>query len=154
MGWLKREFIAQAFAENGIPFDDAQPDQQEAALRQLDTMIATWNAEGIRLGYPLPSSASGSSLDQDSGVPDRANEAIYLNLALRTARLFGKSPSQDLRTDARRAYGVVLAKSVTPRERKTPSGTPAGAGNERCSGSPFLPTEDEESLDVLTDDED
>lgn len=56
MGWTKRQFVTQAFEEIGLAsyVFDLTPEQLDSALRRLDTMIASWNALGIRLGYPLP----------------------------------------------------------------------------------------------------
>jgi len=40
-------------------------------------------------------------------VPDGYDEALYLNLALRCARFFGRKPDQSLRDDARMALGAI-----------------------------------------------
>ena len=74
MAYTKRDIVEQAFEEIGLAsyVFDLQPQQLESALRRLDAMMATWNAKGIRLGYPLPSSPADSDLDQEVGVPDNA----------------------------------------------------------------------------------
>ena len=75
MGYTKRQFISAAFEEIGLAsyVFDLQPEQLESALRRLDAMMADWNAKGIRLGYPLPSSPQDSSLDEETLVPDSAS---------------------------------------------------------------------------------
>lgn len=93
MGWTKRQFITQAFEEIGLAayVFDLTTEQLQSALRRMDAMVAGWNSNGIRIGYPLPSSPQDSDIDVDTGVPDFANEAIYLGLAVRLAPSFGKT---------------------------------------------------------------
>lgn len=103
MGWTKRDFIAAAYEEIGLAQSvfDLSPEQIQSALRKMDSMMATWNARGIRLGYPLPSSPGESELTTDTEVPDRANEAIYTNLAIRLASAVGRPVSDDLKRVAK-----------------------------------------------------
>jgi len=74
MGYSKRQFVTAAFEEIGLAsyVFDLNPEQMESALRRLDAMMADWNAKGIRLGYPLPSSPQNSDLDEQTNVPDSA----------------------------------------------------------------------------------
>ena len=132
MSWTKRQFITQAFEEIGLAayVFDLTPEQLDSALHRLDTMLATWNAKGIRLGYPLPSSPQDSSLDEQTLVPDSANEAIYTNLAIRLAPSFGKTPSVDTKTAAKSSYDVLLSLAAMPTEMQMPSTLPVGAGNK------------------------
>ena len=132
MGWTKRQFVEQAFEEIGLASYtfDLSPAQLESAMRRMDTMMATWNAKGIRLGYPIPSSPENSDLDQETNVPDSANEAIYLNLGIRLAPGYGKTVSPDTKVSARAAYEAILSKAAMPVEQQLPSTLPAGAGNK------------------------
>ena len=102
MGYSKRQFVAAAFEEIGLASYafDLQPQQFESALRRLDAMMASWNALGIRLGYPLPSSPQFSDLDAQSEVPDSANEAIITNLAVKIAPGYGKQVMPDTKATA------------------------------------------------------
>lgn len=138
MGWTKRQYIEQAFDEVGLAayVFDLTTEQLESALRRLDSMLATWNAKGIRLGYPLPSSPQDSDLDTVVNVPDAANEAIYTNLALRIAPAFGKTPSQELKGNAKAGYDLLLMKFAIPPEQQL-AALPAGAGAK--SEIPFIP---------------
>lgn len=139
MGWTKRQFVEQALAELGLPTHtyDATPEQLEVMLRRLDAMMATWNAKGIRLGYPLPSSPDSSDLDAETGVPDAANEAIYANLATRSASSYGKMASPSLLDAARQGYSALLSQAAVPPPVVT-RGLPAGAGNKPLPSQPFL----------------
>jgi hypothetical protein len=64
MGYSKKQFIDAALEEIGLGryAFDISPEQEESALRLLDSMMALWNAGGIRLSYPLPSSPQYSDI--------------------------------------------------------------------------------------------
>ena len=103
MSWTKRQFVVQAFEEIGLAsyVFDLSPEQMDSALRRLDSMMAAWNAKGIRLGYPIPGNPQDSSLEEKTGVPDSANEAVYMGLAVRLAPGFGKVVSPDTKSAAK-----------------------------------------------------
>ena len=132
MAWTKRDFITQAFEEAGLGsyVFDLTPEQLQTALRKLNAMMATWNAKGIRLGFPLPSSPNGDDMDDVATVPDRANEAIVLNLAIRIAPGFGKAMMPDTKIAAREAYNAMLAHYTYPIEMTFTGTLPTGAGNK------------------------
>lgn len=142
MSYTKRQFVEEAFAELGMASYtfDLSPQQLDACLRRLDTMMATWNARGIRLGYPLPSNPQDSDLDTDTQVPDSANEAIITNLAIRLAPQYGKAVSLDTRTTAKQAYDTLLARAAFPIEQQFPRTLPMGAGQKPWRyDDPFMP---------------
>lgn len=132
MGWSKRQFVEQAFRKAGLAaiVFDLQPDQLQSAMVDMDAMVATWYAKGIKIGYPLPSSPQNSGLDQATSVPSEGNEAIYLNLALRIAPDFGKTVMPDVKISAKLAYDALLAKAAMPGKTQLPVTMPQGAGNK------------------------
>lgn len=132
MAWTKREFVVQAFEEIGFSsyVFDAAPEQLNSVLRRLDAMLARWNANGIRLGYPLPSSPSDSSLNESTNVPDACVEAVYLNLAIAIAPSFGKTVAQETKQAAKAAYDALLNKLAEPMEMQLNTSIPSGAGNK------------------------
>ena len=142
MAWTKRDFVIHAFEEIGYAsyIYDAMPEQLDSVLHTLDSMMATWNAKGIRVGFPLPSSPTDSSIDDATGVPDSCNEAIYLNLAVRIGPRFGKTVQQETKQFAKGAYDALLTKIAHPLEQQLPGTMPAGAGNKawRTNNRPFL----------------
>ena len=142
MGWTKRQFIEQAFDEIGLASYsfDLTPEQVQSALRRLDTMMAAWNALGIRLGYPLPSSPQDSDLDEQTNVPDSSNEAIYTNLGIKLAPSYGKQVMDDTKTTAKESYNTLLSRAAMPMEQQLPSTMPAGSGNKpwRVYDNPFV----------------
>ena len=142
MSYTKRQFVEEAFAELGMAnyTFDLQPQQLDTALRRLDAMMATWNAKGIRLGYPLPSSPQDSDLDTETQVPDSANEAIVANLAIRIAPQYGKPVQIDTRTTAKLGYDTLLARATFPLEQQFPRTLPLGAGQKPWRyDTPFMP---------------
>lgn len=149
MGWTKRQFIEQAFEEIGLAayVFDLTPEQLQSALRRLDAMMAGWNANGIRIGWPIPSKPQDSDIDMDAKAPDIANEAIYLNLAIRLAPGFGKTISPDTKSDADSAYSNLLNQTSAPTpERQYPNTLPRGQGTKPWrsrNSNPFLPTPDD-----------
>ena len=117
MSYTKRQFVVAAFEEIGLAsyVFDLTDDELISAGKRLDTMMATWNAKGIRLAYPLPSSPMTliASLDVDTEVPDAANEA----------------------------YTALLSWTAQPTlEKQFPSSLPVGAGNKshRFNRDPFM----------------
>jgi hypothetical protein len=144
MGWSKGELVDEAYAEialAGYVFDIGA-EARETGLRRLDSMMAQWNAVGIRLGYALPSSPSTSDIDAESGIPDAAYEAVFMNLAVRLASSVGKTVSLDTRNTAKSGYDTLLARAAFPAEQQLPNTLPRGAGNKpwRTNNSPFMPT--------------
>ena len=152
MGWTKKQLIDEAFGElalQGYEFD-ISAEEQQTALRRLDTMMATWEAKGIRVGYAFPSSPDDSDIDADSGLPDAAIETTYLNLAIRIAAGFGKQLPSDTRRNAREGYDALLWKAAQPIEQQQPSTMPRGAGNRiwRNSERPYFPAPDDNPLGI------
>lgn len=143
MSWTKRQFVTQAFDEIGLAayVFDLSPEQLNSALCKLDAMLASWNAVGVRIGYPLPASPNDSDLDQDSGVPDFANEAIYLNLALRIAPSYGKVIMPETKQFANTAYHNLVNQTIQPiLQYQLPTTMPLGAGTKywRNYNNPFV----------------
>lgn len=126
MSWTNRQLVEKAFEEIGYASYsmDLQPEQLQSALSRLDSMLMTWNAKNIRLGY-----SHGSSLDDSSNVPDAAIEAIYTNLAIRIAPIVGKTVSAETKTAAREAYRGLMAFTAVIPEKQLPA-MPSGAGNK------------------------
>ena len=142
MSYTKRQFVRGAFEELGLGAYayDLGSEEMQFGLRRLDAMLAEWNGRGIRLSYPIPSSPENSDLDEETSVPDRANETIICNLAVRLAPSYGKTVAMETKANARRGYNTILAVAAFPPEMQMPNTMPAGAGQKawRDSGDPFL----------------
>lgn len=141
MTWTKRQLIEGAFNELGLGSYtfDIQPDQQQAALRQLDSMVSTWKYKGVSLGYVYPTPTVPSDLDTNSGILDDYAEAIILNLAIKIAPSFGKTLQVETKISAKMAYDAILAVAAMPGEMSLPKTLPSGAGNKLAlSGGNFI----------------
>lgn len=143
MSWTKKQFVEAAFESLGLAayLYDLTPDQLDAACRKLDAMIAGWNANGIRLSYPLPSSPEDTNINAETNVPDFANEAIYMNLAVRLASAFGKTVSPEVRLVADTSYSNMVNQAAIPTpERQLPQYMPRGQGTKpwRNVNNPYL----------------
>lgn len=134
--WTKQQLIEAAFAELALAHFvfDLDADVLEAALRKLDAMMAAWSGDGISIGYALPATPDDSNIDDDSGIPDTANEAVYMSLAIKLAAGRGKALTAETRTAAARGYNALLGAAVAPAAGQT-SGLPLnGAGNKPWRG--------------------
>lgn len=154
MGWSKRQFIEQAYGLIGYSSYafDMEPEQFESARRLLDSMMASWNDKGVRLRYPLAVEADASSIEEDTGVPDRANEAIYTNLAVRLGPTIGKSASMDIKILANQLYKQLICSTTHIIPRKPAAGMPLGAGNKTARhGHTFTQEPINEAINVGDD---
>lgn len=141
MSWTKRQLVNAAFEElalAGYVFD-ITPDEQQAAVRRLDSMMATWGGViGIRLGYNATTNPDDSDPDQESGLPDWANEAVYLNLAIRLSAGYGKPVANATKAIAKQAYDMVLGRCASIPEMQPMGNMPIGAGfKRRYAPNPF-----------------
>jgi hypothetical protein len=157
MSYTKRQFVTAAFEEIGLAsfVYDITDAELISAVRRLDTMMADWNAKGVRLSYPIPSTPEATNADSETDVPDMANEAIITNLAVRIAPGYGKVVSPDTKFVAKNAYNVLMARVAADNmiEKQLPSFVPAGAGHKSWRhGDPFL-ADPTDSLDAGPDSE-
>lgn len=157
MSWTKLQLVEAAYGELALAsYDfDLDPEELEAALRRLDTMMATWLGLGLQLGYNAASSPDGSDLDDESGLQLIAVEAVYMGLACKLAASKGKAlPSSSLRS-AKSAYDslVLTVAKAQVAEQQLASGTPRGAGQKTWRGfnSPFTTQPDTRPLNVGAD---
>lgn len=143
----KRQIVDAAFEElalAGYVFD-ISPEEQQAALRRLETMMATWGGTmGARLGFNASSDISSIEPDDASGLPDWACEAVFLNLAIRIAASYGKALAKSTLGTAKQAYDLVLGRCAVIPEMQPMGNLPIGAGfKRRYAPNPFAgPTPD------------
>lgn len=134
MSKTRRQLITAALGELGIANEfDVDPEELTSAVTKLNGMLASWNAKGLRVGY-----SPGSDIEGETGVPDAADDAVTLNLAIRLAPGIGKAPHPALVVDARRAYLALLTQRVKLIPVQLPAEMIAGAGNRRYSDRVFI----------------
>lgn len=155
MGWTRRQFINASLNEIGLAdYDfDIDPAQYQTAARRLDAMLLEWNARGIRLGPNIAASIAGTGLDDDMGLPDIANEAVILGLAVKVAPSYGKTVSPDTKTGAKFALNTVMARFASPIPQRFPTTLPLGAGNKPWVYGATFVLAGEPAVDVNTDSE-
>lgn len=148
MAWTKLQLVTAALDEIGV--SDPDPGQLSKALQRLDALMATWEANGIGIGYALPPDPSASSVNDPSGIPDTAAETVFCSLAIRLAPSYGKTVSAETRQAARQGYDALLLAAAQPQEMQYGAQMPMGAGNKawRGTGRPFYPQPDTSPLDT------
>lgn len=158
MGWSRLDYIKKAFAKLGLAayVYDLTDDQLNDAARDLDAMMAGWNANGIRVGWPIAQDPNNIDLNTDTKTTDIANEAIYLGLAIRIAGDYGKQISPTISQLAEAAYSNLLNQALAPvPQMQLPNTLPRGAGNKPWryqNGNPFV-RKPADNLDVGGDNE-
>lgn len=136
--WKKRQIVEAAFRElalAGYTFD-LSAEELNAGLIQLDTMMASWP---MRLPYAYGLTPDDTDLDQDSGVPLRAIDAVVKKLAIAISASKGKQLSRSTVVGAKAAYDALLswvARSEV-QSQKLRGGMPLGAGNRTSEGPAF-----------------
>lgn len=125
----KRQLVGSAFSEIGIGSweFDLQPDEIQDAINRLDSMMALWSSQGIRIGY----NSTSNDPDTESGVPDVALEAIRTNLALRLSPSFSRTPNPITQSTAASALSYLTALTLKIPQRQFPNTLPVGSGNRR-----------------------
>lgn len=139
MSWTKRQFVIQAYRAIGLAdyVYDLTAEELQDALYSLDALMAEWNGIGIRLSYPLPSAPDLADLDENTSVPDRANSAIYNNLAMRIAPGLGKNILPELRQAAYSGFLALVKNAAEPYSMQLPGDFPLGAGNKLLPDDQF-----------------
>jgi len=140
MSWTKREIITQAFGELGLAsyVFNLTAEELQDAMRRLDTLMGLCTTRNIIFTtvYPQPATYGAGDLDDDTNAPDDALEPMYLNLAIRLAPSFGKTPSPDTRAAAKAGYTTMLGQYVVGAQVKLTK-TIKGAG-AKDSINPFI----------------
>jgi hypothetical protein len=157
--WTKIQLIQKAFGELALAgyVYDLDPDQLEDALSTMDAMLAEWTTFGINIGYLLPATPDDSNIEDPSGIPDSANRAVYMSLAVQLAAGRGKTLTPQTLAGAARGYQQLLgaAARAAAIQQPMPNTMPRGAGNKPWRGcAPFFPgpaeTLDADSGDAIT----
>lgn len=148
MGWSKLDLITKAFGVCGLASEDLSAEALQDGLSSLDALMAVWDAAGVRLGYPLSATPTSGDVSEDSGIPDWANRAVFMNLGIELAAGIGREVSPRIAMMAKQAYNRLLARVADPPRMRFPDTLPAGAGNKPWRGgnggsSRFIQDEDD-----------
>jgi hypothetical protein len=131
VSYTRRAIVEQAYAELALSgwTWDLSPGEMLWASQRLDMMLGAWDGEGIRLGMPIANSDMPPSLDDQSGCPAWAIEAVVLGLAVRLAAGKGKALSVQTTQRADSSMRSMRVRSAIPQPMAFPGGVPVGAGN-------------------------
>ena len=141
--WTKRLLVNKAYSDlamAGYVFD-LSPEEIQDAILGMDAMVAMWETQGIRIGYQATVDPESADPDQESGIPDWANMAVYKNLAIVQAASFGKAVPPSLAVAAKAAYdGMLGVIAANPPQMQFKGNLPMGAGWKRsnANGGPFV----------------
>lgn len=140
--YAKRWYVTKAFSSIGLAnyVYDLQPEQLQECLETLDSQMATWDGDGIRVGWSIPNAEGESALDDEVDVPNQAREAIYRKLGIAIAPNFGKAITPEHKQLAKDAMDGLLLLTALPVPMQYPNTLPSGAGNKpwRTVDNPFL----------------
>ncbi|WP_443700165.1 packaged DNA stabilization gp4 family protein [Pseudomonas sp.] len=130
MSFTKRQIVEAAYGEVALAAYtfDLSPDEIQAGLARIESMLRSWLTLGIDTGYVLPNTPAVSDPDDDSAMLDMYDEAVRTNGAIRIAPLFGKTVSAESRLAAALAYQAMLVQRKIP-SMQLPRTLPVGAGN-------------------------
>lgn len=132
MSFTKRQIVEGAYGEIALASYtfDLSPDEIQAGIYRIESMLRSWLTLGIDTGYVLPITPAVSDPDDDSAMSDMYDEAVRTNGAIRIAPLFGKTVSAESRLAAVLAYQAMLTQRKIP-VMQLPRTLPVGAGNRR-----------------------
>ena len=150
-GYSKLDIVNAAFNEIGFAdyVFDLDPAQLNRVLIQLDAMMMSWKSQGINVGYYQTYTPGESDINADSGLPSTAIEACYLGLAKRIAPSFGKTITQETKSNFNDAWRAMLTNLATDIIYARPGTLIAGAGNRGTANRVFLPSTQQESDDGI-----
>lgn len=144
MSWTKGDIVSEAFAELALAgyVVDIDPDEQAAALRRLDTMMATWQSQGLRVSYAISADPQGSDMADDSGLPLECVEAVYMGLAGRIAAGKGKMLPPSSKAIIKASFDALVSRQASgdTMEQQIRSGVPRGSGSKpwRTNNRPYM----------------
>lgn len=130
MSFTKRQIVEAAYGELALAAYtfDLSPDEIQAGLALIESMLRGWLNKGIDTGYAFPATPSFSDPSDDSAMLDMYDEAVRTNGAIRIAPLFGKTVSQETRQIAKESYESMLVPRKIP-QMQLPRNLPIGQGN-------------------------
>ncbi len=152
MSWTKGQIVQEAYAElalQGYVFDLSEEEIQ-TGVRRLDAMLAVWEMQGTRLGYPMPINPDDSDPKQDSKLPIGVMRPVFMNLAIDLAAGLGKTVTAETKRAAREGLAIIDTMAAYPQQQQLPATMPRGAGNRpwRFITQPFYPRPDLDPLQI------
>ncbi len=125
----KNELVVDAFEQLRISGLTVSPSPSEitSAVRRMDSMILSWQNQGLCLNYNNSEGYSKTDPLQESGIADSDALAVVLNLAKTLAPSYGQQIDRATLGEAKTAFEGLYSVELTMREPDTFQ--PTGAGN-------------------------
>ena len=125
----KNELVVDAFEQLRISGLTVSPSPSEitSAVRRMDSMVLSWQNQGLCLGYNNSEGYSKTDPLQESGIADSDALAVVLNLAKTLAASYGQQMDRLTLGEAKTAFESLFSVELTMREPDTFQ--PTGAGN-------------------------
>lgn len=139
----KRYIVDGAFNELGLAgyIFNLSGDDIMSVLRQLDGLVATWEAQGLTIGWVFSTDPTTSTPSSEVIIPDSALQALTVNLAVIVAPSHGKQISIDTRGNAIRSLNALRSYVVSIPKMQYPDNLPLGQGNKNWNTRYFMPAE-------------
>lgn len=138
------EIVIDAMEEILVQADEApiEPSEGQAAIRLLNDMMFSLDANGVNLGY-----TEISSLGDIVTVPPGAIRWMKLQLAVELAPKYNATITQEILMKLKSAYKAVLNLSFEGLQSAYPYTLPTGSGNDGSDyDSVFYPDEEDTIL--------
>lgn len=100
------EIVSAALRKSRVidPDQNPEPRQYQTAIEEMNRMLSRWEADTLSLGW-----VRVNSPDEDFPLPERAELAVILNLAVALRPEYGASLDPDLYESAREQKSALWA---------------------------------------------
>jgi hypothetical protein len=124
---VKGDYVDGAYEQMTIwgVTTNATPREVEIALKRLNGLLLHWENQNIFLGWNV----GAEDPNDESGLPDWAQEAVFTNLAIKLLPVYGRGATLEQKQDAAAAYEAITLSCINNMEY--PDTMPVGAGNQR-----------------------
>ena len=141
------EVVTDALEDLVVQADEAKIEQSEAkaAIRMLNDLMFSWDADGISLGF-----TAVSDLGDVLTVPDGALRGIKANLAIELSPKYEVDPTQAMLKKAKEGKQSCINLSFEIGSMEYPGELPQGSGNDYPGYANTTFYEDQQST-ILTE---
>jgi hypothetical protein len=129
----KGAIVIRALGKLGIAnyVFDTEAEEDVSALRQLDSLAASWQGKLRPFGYLQPATNGASLPSDDAGIDEADVDAFIYGLAEVLAPDYGKNLSGPIMKRAADERSAFLCRYQVQAEYAMPRRQPVGAGNDR-----------------------
>lgn len=131
MAKTKSDIVASALNKLAVTgFDyEIDPEELKAGVVALESLMADWDARGIKIGYAFAADPETANISDPCGLPDIAFRAVTYHLAIDLADSYGKQVSQSIAAGANSAMTSLMSATQYIPQVQYSSRMPRGSGN-------------------------